>query len=44
MAIRATVAATPLQKQNRGDGSGITGTFLRRFAMGKQLRGASVVP
>jgi len=34
MAIRATAAATPRQKANRGDGSGITGTLLRLFAMG----------
>jgi hypothetical protein len=42
MAIRATTAATPLQKANRGDGSGITGTLLRLFAMDKELLGASV--
>ena len=42
MAIRATAAATPLQKENRGDGSGITGTLLRLFAMDKELLGASV--
>jgi hypothetical protein len=42
MAIRATAAATPLHKANRGDGSGITGTLLRLFAMDKELLGALV--
>jgi hypothetical protein len=43
MAIKAIAAATPLQKANRGDGSGITGISLRLlFAMDKEVLGASV--
>jgi hypothetical protein len=38
-------AATPLQKANRGEGSGIIGTRLfGLFAMNKQSLGTMVVP
>jgi len=45
MTIKATAAATPLQKANRGDGSGITEISLRLlFTMDKELAGAPLVP